>query len=261
MTNAIVVQVDNREPRAIEILRNVDGGIDINVSPLPVGDFVIPGTPPVYIERKTWADLASSMTSSRLEDQLRRLIATGGRVLYVIEGAVLPKMSYSAPRARGPSPRALRGLLLSLIMRHGVGVMFTRDVADTCELIIQMARGTAKDPTKYARAAATAAEGDGDGIAALCKPERRSDALNPQSCFPLMLSRIPGIGHVHATSLSQRFGSMRELCALAEVDPRGLAAEVSAIPGWGPKRFAALVEYLGLPGDAGASRDDHHEKT
>jgi len=225
------MQVDNREHKAIEILKRSD--VPIVISPLPVADFIINGEPSVYVERKTWADLSASMKDSRLDDQLSRLKATGARVLYIIEG------SPDDLNGRGVPLKAMRGMLLRMTLSSGVGLIYTKSTEETCDILVQMYQGLQKNSGKYAPKDTTTS-----GVADhLCKGMKRGDQIDEKTCFMMMLTQIPGIGAKYAKTLAEKYTNIAELCRESS---EKVNVDILEIPGWGKTRLNALKKYVGL---------------
>ena len=81
---SLKIIVDNRERNLImhEELSNL--GVLIDFAQLPVGDYIISDR--TCIERKTVPDFEKSIMDSRLFDQVKRLAASFGKPILLIEG-------------------------------------------------------------------------------------------------------------------------------------------------------------------------------
>jgi len=104
-----------------------------NVIQIPVGDIWI-GSPDkeeygVVAERKTVADLESSLTYGRYREQRTRLLAfcseKKARPLYIIEGSL----------QNSSKKRVLWQVLTRLCLRYGIGLMQTTSTRETAELV------------------------------------------------------------------------------------------------------------------------------
>ena len=87
--------LDNRENSLIKLFNNYSHeNININVSQLPLGDIIIQHNDIdlILIERKTYADLLSSIKDSRFSEQSYRLSNTSNlnthSIIYLIEGNI-----------------------------------------------------------------------------------------------------------------------------------------------------------------------------
>jgi ERCC4-type nuclease len=114
-------------------------GVRLCVKRIEVGDYcvVIDGVIRVIIERKSIADLASSISDGRIANiaKLRAARAeTGCAIVYLIEG-VIPRRGYV-----GAIPtHALQAHLDHVGVRDGVYVCYSRDIEATAERIFDLA--------------------------------------------------------------------------------------------------------------------------
>lgn len=114
------------------------------VAQLPVGDVWI-GSPEtteyaVVAERKSVADLESSLKDGRYREQRTRLLSfcaeKKARPLYIIEGGL--QHSYQK--------KTLWKVLNRLTMRYGVSILQTTSTKETAELIVAIAEQLTEDP-------------------------------------------------------------------------------------------------------------------
>ena len=113
----VKILADHGERRSGLPERLAELGLEVEVTALPVGDFVIAGR--VAIERKTVADLHRSISSRRLWRQVGALRGVFERRYLLVEGEVL---------SAGPVVEAgVRGALLAAV-ESGVPVIWARDV-------------------------------------------------------------------------------------------------------------------------------------
>lgn len=134
MSNIIL---DNREHELIRLLPSQQ------VAQLAVGDIWI-GSPEtneyaVVAERKSVADLESSLKDGRYREQRTRLLAfcaeKKARPLYIIEGGL--QHSYQK--------KTLWKVLNRLGMRYGVSIMPTASTKETAELVVAISEQLAED--------------------------------------------------------------------------------------------------------------------
>lgn len=105
---------------------NPSGGVE----PLVDGDVVVfddNNESVVIIERKTWSDLKSSITSRHLQDQLARMKQTGGKCVLIVETPDVPAFHGAPLRGHGVSDKRAHAFLADAQL-HGVVVIFARDV-------------------------------------------------------------------------------------------------------------------------------------
>ena len=161
---------------------------------LVLGDICIEkdGQDVVIIERKTVADLASSICDGRYQEQSFRLLESNlppHRIVYLIEG--------SLDNVQSISKKALMSAMISLWFTKGFSVVQTRDVDETVEFIQHLFEKTSKD---------TEAK---DYVSTL--KIKKKDKLTPETVDILMLSQIPTISTVTAKALLQQYETIFKL--------------------------------------------------
>ena len=128
--------IDDREKSCCYLLNNIKTKIDIKEQQLPVGDFIISvGEKLLCIERKTWTDLATSITDGRihnLDKMLKYREQNNEQLIYIIEGTK-PKTKI----ARIPIAR-LDYFLIQLMSIYQIFVIYTKDTQETVNRLIQL---------------------------------------------------------------------------------------------------------------------------
>jgi len=180
-------------------------GLDVQLTDLPVGDYVL-GLG-LAIERKGPTDLGASIRDGRIFDQAIRLQSTFAQAVLILEG-----------EPRGIAEDAWRGAVCRLV-EDGFTVLHSLDAEDSAAWIVRLA--------KRARRASPTTPTDGP----------RRAPRHPSAQAETMLSVIPGISTTMARSLLAAYGS---LSAVAEAAPEGLRRH----PGIGRVRAARLAEAL-----------------
>jgi DNA excision repair protein ERCC-4 len=199
------VLVDHRE-RGSEIPEAlVAAGLDVRLTDLPVGDYVL--GPGLAVERKGPTDLGASIRDGRIFDQAVRLQAAFPQAVLMVEG-----------EPRGIAEDAWRGAVCRLV-EDGFTVLHSLDAEDSAAWIVRLA--------KRARRAAPTTRTEGP----------RRAPRHPSAQAELMLSVVPGISRPMARSLLTAYGSVAEVAAVA---PQGLRGH----PGIGRVRAARLAEAL-----------------
>jgi len=199
------VLVDHRErgsaiPDALSA-----AGLDVRLTDLPVGDYVL--GPGLAVERKGPTDLGASIRDGRIFDQAVRLQSTFPQAVLLVEG-----------EPRWIAEDAWRGAVCRLV-EDGFTVLHSLDVEDSAAWIIRLA--------KRARRAAPTNRTDGP----------RRAPRHPSAQAELMLSVVPGISSTMARGLLDAYGSVAAVAAAA---PDGLRRH----PGIGRVRAARLAEAL-----------------
>lgn len=189
--------IDYRENNIINKLKNIKTECETCIENLPIGDFIIYKDTLIklIIERKTFLDLAASITDGRFREQKSRLLDSGSPLLYIIEG---PKSSIPIKLKS-----ACNGAIQNLIYKHGINILYTTDTQDTIDNILMLVKkidnnvilsDTLSDkPT-------------------LTQPKlfSKSDKIN-SSLFILQLCVIPGISMTVAQTIQHSYKNMSEL--------------------------------------------------
>ncbi|MCK5593923.1 MAG: DEAD/DEAH box helicase family protein [Candidatus Aenigmarchaeota archaeon] len=128
--NKIKIYVDHREPKLIKKLTETDN-TEIISKQLAVGDVIVSDR--VGIERKEVGDFLQSIIDKRLFTQMTELKETFERPILIIEG----KNLYGI---RNMHPNAIRGALASIACDFSIPVIPTRDIEDTKDMVIALAR-------------------------------------------------------------------------------------------------------------------------
>jgi len=122
--------VDKREKNSLVPHELLNLGAKIEFQRLPVADYLIRN---VAIERKTANDFINSMINKRLMRQLQEL-KQFKKSLLIIEGD-----PYKT-RFNHLNQRAIRGMLLSIILDYNIPIVFTSDYDETAEYLISLVK-------------------------------------------------------------------------------------------------------------------------
>jgi Fanconi anemia group M protein len=129
--------IDYREKNSLIPLTLKEEGFGIEFQNLKVADYLVQG---IAIERKTIADFISSTINKRLTKQLEELQQYEKRLL-IIEGIDEQDLySDEEPDKLGMHPNAIRGLLLSILLKHNVPIVYTKNYKDTIKFITILSR-------------------------------------------------------------------------------------------------------------------------
>jgi len=205
VVDRVTITVDLRERRSDVPERLAALGVEVELVTLAVGDYAFGDR---VIERKTVADLHSSLVERRIWSQVAALRRDSRRAYLMVEGARLDD---------GPvPPRAVRGALLK-VLDNGIRSLRTASPDDSALWLDVLARQESR------RLKAQAAIQIG----------RRPIVASPVG----LISAIPGIGIDHAKALMLEFGSIAAVAAASE-------HELRSIPGIGHERARALTRAL-----------------
>jgi DNA excision repair protein ERCC-4 len=122
-----VLRVDHSERHATLLdLARTCADFDVRMERLDVGDYCIDGR--VVIERKTYADFATSLADGRLFPQAAALARSPHRPIVLLEG---PKPATMPDVHR----HALQGAMISLAVMWRLPVLYARDPEDSLRVL------------------------------------------------------------------------------------------------------------------------------
>src|SRR5829696_8436001 len=170
------VLVDHRERNSAILEALVAAGLDVRLTDLPVGDYVLGHG--LAVERKGPHDLGASIRDGRIFDQAVRLQSAFAQAVLMLEG-----------EPRGISEDAWRGAVCRLV-EDGFTVLHSLDAEDSAAWITRLA--------KRARRAGPSTPTDGP----------RRSPRHPSAQAEAMLSVVPGISSAMARSLLAPHGSI-----------------------------------------------------
>ncbi len=221
------LDVDPRERAArLPELAQGCGCFDVRIRQLPVGDYLIDGS--VVVERKTYADFASSLIDGRLFPQAAALARCPHRPLMLLEG---PRPD----RLPAVHPHAVQGAIASLAVMWRLPLIEAPTPEEALRLFrviaAQVGRTRPLVLKRYHR-----------------KPKRQA------SRRLYVLQGLPGVGPALAARMLARFGSVE----------RAMVADVEAlmeIDGFGPVKAARIRELVAAESSrAGGAADGCHPK-
>ena len=188
--------LDTREHGLIRLMP------DVPTQLLPVGDIWIG---PVIAERKTIADLESSLRDGRYREQRTRLLAhcteVKGRPLYIIEGSL---------RTCRTSHNVVFKVLARLTLRYGISIIHTESLEDTVTRIKDIAELLMKD--KYCfNAEMTPILSYTDVVT-----HKKANKEDPTNFLHAILQQCPGISGEKAKSLATTFKSLEGVMVASE---------------------------------------------
>ena len=204
------IVIDYREKQSLVAAELVKLGFEIKFKELKVADYIVNN---VAIERKTVSDFISSMINRRLIKQLEELQQYKNKLL-IIEGIdeqeIYPEKAVRLPssalkevaylnregrsvrgnrRLPSVSPNAIRGFLLSILLKHNIPMLFTQNYKDTAQFIYRIAMKKNQEM----------------GIRANKK------SLNKKEQMQFILEGFPGIGPKNAKKLLKEFSTLQNI--------------------------------------------------
>jgi DNA excision repair protein ERCC-4 len=194
------VDTSERHAALLDLARGC-GDFDIRMERLAIGDYLIDGS--IVIERKTYADFATSLVDGRLFPQAAALARSPHRPIVLLEGPTPAQM----PDVHA---HALKGAMLSLAVMWRLPVIHACNPEDSLRILRLLAGQLAKTSP-----------------AVLQRYDRKPKRLTSRKLY--MLQGLPGIGPALANRLLVHFGSVE--CVITA--DQGMLAHVRGI---GPKK-------------------------
>ena len=197
------VIVDSREKNSLIVSELVDLGLEVELKMLKVGDYLINET---AIERKTVNDFISSMKSRRLVNQLEELQQYKSRLL-IVEGIDEQELYSDSEEKIGMHPNAVRGFLLSIILKYKVPIIFTKNYEDTAKFISVLAKKSEKEPSLNVA----------------------KKSFDKKEMKQFIIEGFPGIGPMNAKKLLERFKTIKEIVNASEEELKEILGKKSEV--------------------------------
>jgi Fanconi anemia group M protein len=180
------VVMDYREKNSLVYSSLVKLDLEVEVRELKVADYIVND---VAIERKTVSDFISSMINKRLIGQLESMQKYKNRIL-LIEGIDEQEL-YSEARFLdgGMHPNAIRGFLISILLKYKTPILFTKDVEDTAKFISVLAKRKEKELSLNVS----------------------KKSFNSKERMQFIIEGFPGIGPKSAKKLLEHFKSLKNI--------------------------------------------------
>lgn len=135
--------VDYREKNSLVSSVLVNLGVEVEFKDLKVGDYIVNE---VAVERKTVSDFIGSMINKRLSNQLEELQQYKKKLL-IVEGIDEQELYSDSESRVGMHPNAIRGFLLSILLKYNVPIIYTKNSDDTAKFLSVLAKKTDKEPS------------------------------------------------------------------------------------------------------------------
>ena len=193
--------IDYREKNSLVASELIKLGFDVEFKELKVADYIIKNT---AIERKTVSDFISSMINKRILKQIEELQQYENKLL-IIEG--IEEQELYNDDKEGVNGNAIRGFLLSIVMKYKIPMIFSKNSEDTAKFILVLSKKQAKEYPLNAK----------------------KKSLNKKEQLQFILEGFPGIGPKTAKKLLEKFNTIKSIINSREEDLKkviGKKAEV-----------------------------------
>ena len=191
--------IDYREKNSLVPTELIKLGFGVHFQELKVADYIVNN---IVIERKTVSDFITSMKNRRLLNQLEELQQYENRLL-IIEGIDEQELyTDSGPEEIiyeknkiGMHPNSIRGFLLSILLKHKVPIIFTKNALDTAKFIAVIARKK-------------------DSIEIPLNAKKKT--LDKKEQLQFIIEGFPGIGPKTARKLLKKFKTIKQIINASE---------------------------------------------
>lgn len=193
---------DKREKNSLVISELISLGMNVEMQFLPVADFLINN---IAIERKTISDFLGSMLNKRLLFQLEQMKQYENKLL-IIEG-IDEQEIYNDDNKEGINPNAIRGFLLSILLKHKIPIVYTKDYEDTAKFLSILAKKKEKEEESL---------------------RAKKKSFNRKEQLQYILEGFPGIGPKNAKKLLKQFSSIKAIINANEDELKPLLKKKTA---------------------------------
>jgi Fanconi anemia group M protein len=184
--------IDYREKNSLIASELMGLGMEIEFRDLKVADYLVKG---VAIERKTVSDFVSSMVNRRLLKQLEEITQYKDRLL-IIEGIDEQELYKDSSDWIGMHPNAIRGFLLSILLKYKVPIIFTKNYEDTAKFLSVLSKRKPKElPLNV-----------------------KKKNLDRKEQLQFIIESFPGIGPKTAKKLLKEFHTIKNIINTSEED-------------------------------------------
>jgi ERCC4-type nuclease len=224
---------------------------------LTIGDIHITqddGTPVFILERKTVADLISSIKDGRYSEQAFRLCESGlppRQICYIIEGRVA--------NFKPGQKEMVYGAFYSLLYKKGFSVLHTDSAYETACLVWKIASKYSKDGIVAAAVDGAGQQGGGGGgetansggpsyIDAIAKTKKSH--ITPQNIDVIMLSQIPSVSVNSAAHVLAKHTNIQRLLENIAREGEAALADITYVNSKGQPRSLTkpciknIIKYL-----------------
>mgnify|MGYP001604769700 CR=1 FL=1 len=178
------VIADYREKNSLVASEIINLGLEVEFENLKVADYIVGN---VAIERKTVSDFISSMINKRLVRQLEELQQYENRLL-IIEGLEEQEL-YDDKKDFGVNANAIRGFILTILLRFRVPIIFTKNEEDTAGYIAVIIKKKKQEPSLNVK----------------------KKSLDKKEQIQYILEGFPGIGPKTAKKLLKEFKTIKNM--------------------------------------------------
>jgi len=217
--------IDYREKNSLVASELIRLRLEVEFKPLKVADYLIND---IAIERKTVSDFIFSMIKGRLSNQLKELQqyenklliieGTDEQELYNNEDMQFPPEAFKETAYEGKSKKtvgcfhgvnanAIRGFLLSILLKYKIPIIFTKNPEDTAKFISILSKKKSKELPLHVK----------------------KKSLNKKEQLQFIIESFPGIGPKTAKKLLEKFKTIKNIINASQEELRKILGKRAEI--------------------------------
>lgn len=199
------IEIDSHECK----LRNhYNSHSQIKFVQLDVGDIILykDNKPVLVIERKTLADLYSSIKDGRWREQKARLLSNfpSHKLLYLIEDMPISTLCLNE--------KTIVGSLINTMLRDNIKLLFSKSLKQTILIIDTLLERLNKKPEFFNETTES-----NINYSETLKLKKK-DNLTPARCQQLQLAQIPGVSVKMAEKILEKYGTLKNMMQCDSID-------------------------------------------
>ena len=223
--------IDSREQSLIKLLKNdienskqfFKKNIEVETGNLAIGDLIIygdDGKELIIFERKSIADLASSIGDGRYSEQSFRLnehSLHNHNIIYIIEGDFDKFKSYGRIDSR-----ALHSSIFNLIYFKGFSVYRTFNIYETSFLVCRFLDKLSREKNQLGYYNGNKEKIDNIHYSEVCKTSTKKSQITKENIGVIMLMQIPCVSAQCAQAIMKNYESLIDLIVDLQENPKCL---------------------------------------
>ena len=223
--------IDSREQSLIKLLKNdienskqfFKKDIEVDTGNLAIGDLIIygdDGKELIIFERKSIADLASSIGDGRYNEQSFRLnehSLHNHNIIYIIEGDFDKFKSYGRIDSR-----ALHSSIFNLIYFKGFSVYRTFNIYETSFLVCRFLDKLSREKNQLGYYNGNKEKIDNIHYSEVCKTSTKKSQITKENIGVIMLMQIPCVSAQCAQAIMKNYESLIDLIVDLQENPKCL---------------------------------------
>jgi len=223
--------IDSREQSLIKLLKNdienskqfFKKDIEVETGNLAIGDLIIygdDGKELIIFERKSIADLASSIGDGRYSEQSFRLnehSLHNHNIIYIIEGDFDKFKSYGRIDSR-----ALHSSIFNLIYFKGFSVYRTFNIYETSFLVCRFLDKLSREKNQLGYYNGNKEKIDNIHYSEVCKTSTKKSQITKENIGVIMLMQIPCVSAQCAQAIMKNYESLIDLIVDLQENPKCL---------------------------------------